>query len=42
MLRILRQIHDPRDERLALAFDAAGAIALFVMFFGALHLPLFA
>jgi hypothetical protein len=42
MRRILRQIDEPRDERLALLTDAAGVIALFVLFYAALHLPLIA
>lgn len=41
MRRIFRQIHDPRDERLAMLSDAVGVVALFGLFYGALHLPLF-
>ncbi|WP_334193521.1 hypothetical protein [Pararhodobacter sp.] len=40
MRRILRQIHDPRNERLAMLGDAVGALALFVLFAAALYAPL--
>ncbi|WP_281260127.1 hypothetical protein [Pararhodobacter marinus] len=39
MRQLLRQISAPRDERLAMATDAAGVVALFVLFYVALHLP---
>lgn len=40
MRRILRQLNDPRDDRFAMIGDALGAIALFVMLYGALYIPL--
>ncbi|HPD92244.1 MAG TPA: hypothetical protein PLG62_07250 [Pararhodobacter sp.] len=40
MKRFLRQIHQPRDERLAMLGDAAGAIGLFILLLALLHLPL--
>ena len=42
MRRILRNLHDPRDERLAMLTDAAGAVALFVLLAAALYAPLMA
>ncbi|WP_281279558.1 hypothetical protein [Pararhodobacter zhoushanensis] len=42
MRRILRQLHDPRDERVAMLTDAVGAIALFVLLAAALYMPLIA
>ena len=42
MRRILRQLQDPRDDRLALVSDAAGAVALFVLLMAALYAPLIA
>lgn len=42
MRRILRQIHDPRNERLAMLGDAVGALALFILFTAALYAPLMA
>ena len=40
MRHLLRRIHDPRNERLAMLGDAAGALALFVLFAAALYAPL--
>ncbi|WP_286174177.1 hypothetical protein [Rhodobacter sp. NTK016B] len=40
MRHLLRQISAPRDERFAMASDAVGVVALFVLFYAALHLPL--
>ncbi|WP_255402878.1 hypothetical protein [Pararhodobacter sp. CCB-MM2] len=40
MRRILRQLDDPRDDRLAMLSDALGVVALFVLLYGALYIPL--
>lgn len=42
MRRLLRSIHEPRNDRAALLGDALGALALFVLAYAALHLPLMA
>ena len=42
MLRILRSMTETRDDRWTMIGDALGAIALFVLAYVALHLPLVA
>jgi len=42
MRHILRSMTDPRDDRATKIGDAFGAVALFVLAYAALHLPLMA
>lgn len=42
MRRLLRTFQTPRDDHAALLGDALGALALFVLAYAALHLPLMA
>ena len=40
MRRILRQLDNPQDDRLAMIGDALGVVALFALLYGALYIPL--
>ena len=42
MRRILRSMTETRDDRLTMIGDALGAVALFVLAYASLHLPLMA